>query len=206
VLPGLYAAGECACVSVHGANRLGTNSLVDLIVFGKHAGIQAAEYANGVDFQPLPQDPTGLSRQQIEKLYSGSGKEKAVTIGRELKKVMFDDVGVFRTADGLHAAVEKVKELRDRFQHVRVSDTGKIFNMDLLNTWELSNMLDLALVTALAAEARTESRGGHAREDFPQRDDANWLKHSLAWLDDQGVRLGYKPVVITNYVPKERVY
>jgi succinate dehydrogenase / fumarate reductase flavoprotein subunit len=206
VLPGLYAAGECACVSVHGANRLGTNSLVDLIVFGKHAGIQAAEYAAGVDFQPLPQDPTGLARQQIYHLTSGDGSEKAVTIGRELKKVMFDDVGVFRTADGLHAAVEKVKELRERFTHVRVTDSGKIFNMDLLNTWELSNMLDLALVTALAAEARTESRGGHAREDFPQRDDVNWLKHSLAWLDGQKVRLGYKPVVITNYTPKERVY
>ena len=206
VLPGLYAAGECACVSVHGANRLGTNSLVDLIVFGKHAGIQAAEYAAGVDLQALPQDPTGLARQQIEKLYAGSGKEKAVTIGRELKKVMFDDVGVFRTAEGLQTAVEKVKELRERFQQVRVSDTGKIFNMDLLNTWELGNMLDLALVTAIAAEARTESRGGHAREDFPVRDDANWLKHSLAWMDGASVRLGYKPVVITNYAPKERVY
>ncbi len=206
VMPGLYAAGECACVSVHGANRLGTNSLVDLIVFGKHAGIQAAEYANGVDFQPLPQDPTGLARQQIEKLQGGSGREKAVTIGRELKSVMFDDVGVFRTAAGLHAAVEKVRELRERFKDVRVSDSGKIFNMDLLNTWELSNMLDLALVTAVAAEARTESRGGHAREDFPQRDDTNWLKHSLAWFDGQDVNLGYKPVVITNYVPKERVY
>ncbi|GAP13846.1 succinate dehydrogenase subunit A [Longilinea arvoryzae] len=206
VLPGLYAAGECACVSVHGANRLGTNSLVDLIVFGKHAGIRAAEYAAGVDFQPLPSDPTGPARQQIEKLSVGSGKEKAITIGREMKAVMFDHVGVFRTAEGLHAAIEKVRELRERFQQVRVSDSGKIFNTELLNTWELGNMLDLAWVTALAAEARTESRGGHAREDFPQRDDARWLKHSLAWFDGQSVRLSYKPVTITHYIPQERVY
>ena len=206
VLPGLYAAGECACVSVHGANRLGTNSLVDLIVFGKHAGLKAAEYANGANLPTLPGDPADFSRQQIDRLMNGSGKEKAAKIGRELRQVMMDDVGVFRTEEGLASAVEKVKELRERFKEVKVGDTSKVFNTELLNTWELGNLLDLALVTAVAAVERKESRGAHAREDFPKRDDENWLKHSLAWMDGDKVRLSYKPVVITNYAPKERVY
>ncbi len=207
VLPGLYAAGECACVSVHGANRLGTNSLVDLVVFGKYAGIKAAEYANGADLPRLPADPDGGVRRQLDNLLNGSGREKAAQIGRELRKVMSDDVGVFRTDQGLKQAVEKVRELRERYQHVRVTDGGKIFNTELLNTWELGCLLDAALVTAVSALERKESRGAHAREDYPRRDDENWLKHTLAWLNEDGsVRLGYKPVVITQYAPKERVY
>jgi len=206
VLPGLYAAGECACVSVHGANRLGTNSLVDLVVFGKHAGINAAEYAQGADLKPLPEDPTGEVQRQIEALHNGSGQERAAALGKEMRVEMFDHVGVFRTDEGLKHAVTKVQELRERFKQVRVADSGKVFNMEMLQTWELGNMLDLALVTAQSALARTESRGAHARDDFPQRDDANWLKHTLAWLDGEQVRLGYKPVVITNYQPKERTY
>ncbi len=204
--PGLYAAGECACVSVHGANRLGTNSLVDLIVFGKHAGLKAAEYANGANLPSLPDDPTDYTRQQIDALMNGSGKEKAAALGREMKKVMMDDVGVFRTEEGLTQAVEKVRELRERFKQVKVTDTSKVFNTELLNTWELGNMLDLALVTAKAALERKESRGAHAREDFPRRDDQNWLKHSLAWMEGDKITLDYKPVVITKYTPKERVY
>lgn len=206
VLPGLFAAGECACVSVHGANRLGTNSLVDLIVFGKHAGLQAAEYANGADLPALSGDPTEFSRQQIDQLMNGSGKEKAAQIGREMRQVMMDNVGVFRTEEGLAQAVDKINELRERFKEVKVSDTSRIFNTELLNTWELGNMLDLALVTSIAALDRKESRGAHAREDFPRRDDKNWLKHSLAWMEGDKVRLGYKPVVITRHEPKERVY
>lgn len=207
VLPGLYAAGECACVSVHGANRLGTNSLVDLVVFGKYAGIKAAEYANGADLPRLPADPAGGVRRQLDSLLNGSGREKAAQIGRELRKVMSDDVGVFRTEEGLQQAVEKVRELRERYKQVRVSDGGKIFNTELLNTWELGCLLDAALVTAVSALERKESRGAHAREDYPRRDDENWLKHTLAWLNEDGsVRLDYKPVVITQYAPKERVY
>lgn len=207
VVPGLYAAGECACVSVHGANRLGTNSLVDLVVFGKHAGIDAAKYANSAPLPDLPANPEDYTRQQIDQLMNADGTERASTIRRELRSLMFDHVGVFRTNDGLCEAIDQIQQLRERFKHVRVEDRGKRFNMELLNTWELSNLLDLALVTAVSAQARTESRGAHARDDYPNRDDENWLKHTMAWLEDgQKVRLGYKPVTITRYQPKERVY
>jgi succinate dehydrogenase / fumarate reductase flavoprotein subunit len=206
VLPGLYAVGECACVSVHGANRLGTNSLVDLVVFGKAAGTNAAQYAAGASFQNLPGDAADYSLQQIDRLRNGDGSEKAAQIGQEMRTMMFDDVGVFRTGEGLLRAIDKVRELRERFKHVRIQDTGKVFNTEMLNTWELGNLLDLALVTAISAEARRESRGAHAREDYPRRDDAGWLKHTLAWFDGEQVRLGYKPVVITKYAPKERIY
>jgi succinate dehydrogenase / fumarate reductase, flavoprotein subunit len=206
VLPGLYAAGECACVSVHGANRLGTNSLLDLIVFGKYAGLKAAEFANGASFETLPADPTAFIRQQLEAILNSHGEEKAFTIGNEMKAVMFDEVGVFRIQAGMEKALAKVRELQERLKHVRAPDKGKPFNTELTNIWELGNLLDLAEITTVAALARTESRGGHAREDFPDRDDVNWLKHSLAWVEDGKIRLSYKPVVITRYQPKERVY
>jgi succinate dehydrogenase / fumarate reductase flavoprotein subunit len=205
-LPGLYAAGEVACVSVHGANRLGTNSLLDLIVFGKHAGLHAAEFARQADYQALPADPTDFVRGQLEALRTGSGKVKVADLANEMRSVMFEHVGVFRTEAGMLQALEKVRELKERFKEVRVQDQGKVFNMELLNTWEIGNLLDLAEVTAASALARKESRGAHAREDYPKRDDPNWLKHTLAWLEDGQVRLDYKPVVITQYQPKERVY
>ncbi|MEA4907482.1 MAG: FAD-binding protein [Chloroflexi bacterium] len=206
VMPGLYAAGECACVSVHGANRLGTNSLVDLVVFGKHAGMRAAEYARGAALPELPADALDFTLAQIDRLKNGDGSENVADIGHEMRTMMFDDVGVFRTQEGLTQAMEKLQELRQRFQHVRVSDPSSVYNQELFSAWELGNMLDLALVTTASALARQESRGGHAREDFPKRDDASWLKHTLAWLEDGQVRLGYKPVVVTKYQPKERVY
>jgi succinate dehydrogenase / fumarate reductase flavoprotein subunit len=206
VLPGLYAAGEAACVSVHGANRLGTNSLLDLIVFGKHAGLNAAAYANGADLQSLPDDAADFACQQLDILRSSRGQEKIGDIARQMKAEMFENVGVFRTEEGMTHALQVVRELKERFKKIRVDDEGQIFNTNLIQAWELGNLLDLAEVTAQAALARQESRGGHAREDFPRRDDANWLKHSLAWLKPGGVELKYKPVMITKYAPKERVY
>ncbi|HUE98655.1 MAG TPA: FAD-dependent oxidoreductase [Anaerolineales bacterium] len=206
VFPGLYAAGECACVSVHGANRLGTNSLLDLVVFGKHAGLKAAEYAKQTDYQNLPGSAEADSRSQFESLKNGSGKENAFTISTDMKKVMFEDVGIYRNGTIMESALDKILELKERFKHVHVTDTGKIFNTELLNAWELGNMLDVAELVTVCALNRTESRGGHSREDYPERDDQNWLKHTLAWKENGKVRVDYKPVVITKYQPKARVY
>ena len=206
VMPGLYAAGECACVSVHGANRLGTNSLLDLIVFGKHTGLRAAEFAKGASFPVLSSDPAEYTQQEIAAISTAQGGEKVSDIAREMKKVMFEDVGVFRIQEGMQAALTKVQELQERLKHVTLSDRGKIFNTELINIWELGNLLLVAEMTTASALARTESRGGHAREDFPKRDDAVWLKHSLIWKRDGETTLSYKPVTITKYQPKERVY
>jgi succinate dehydrogenase / fumarate reductase, flavoprotein subunit len=207
IVPGLYAAGECACVSVHGANRLGTNSLLDLVVFGKHAGLRAAQFARSASFEALPDDPTAFARRRFESLLHADGKENAFDISRQMKKIMFDDMGIFRSGQGMENALNVVHELQERFKHVSVTDTGKIFNMEMMNAWELGNLLDLAEVTTVSAIARTESRGGHSREDYPKRDDRNWLKHTLAWVKPDGkIDLKYKPVVITKFEPKERVY
>jgi succinate dehydrogenase / fumarate reductase flavoprotein subunit len=207
VMPGLYAAGEVACVSVHGANRLGTNSLLDLIVFGKHSGLRAAEFANGADFQPLTTDPTELTRAQIDAIRNAQGNEKILEVSSKMKAIMMDCVGMFRTGEGMQSALETVRELRERYKHIPLHDQGKIFNTEMINIWELGNLLEIAEVVTVCALARTESRGAHAREDYPKRDDVNWLKHTLSWVKPDGqIELGYKPVVITKYQPKERVY
>jgi len=206
VVGGLYAAGECACVSVHGANRLGTNSLLDIIVFGKVAGQRAAEFARGAARPPLPADPTDDVRRRLDALRGGAGSERAGVLRREMQKLMSDDVGVFRTADGMQRAVDGLRELQARYRRVRVDDVGRVFNTDVLEAWELGCLLEIAEVTAVSALARTESRGAHAREDFPQRDDANWMKHTFAFRHEGAIRLAYKPVTVTRFPPKERVY
>jgi succinate dehydrogenase / fumarate reductase flavoprotein subunit len=206
IMPGLYAAGEVACVSVHGANRLGTNSLLDILVFGKYSGLKAVEYAQGENFSKLPEDPTDFTRAQFDSLLNSTGDERPEIIAGEMKQVMNDYVGVFRTAEGMSSALETIRDLQERFKYVKVEDKGKVFNTDLLATWELGNLIDLAEVTTVTALARQESRGAHAREDYPNRDDENWMKHSLAWMQDGEIELRYKPVNITKFEPKERVY
>lgn len=205
-LPGGFAAGEVACVSVHGANRLGTNSLVDLVVFGKRGGIAMAEYCSQVDLPPLPENPEADARAELAKLMSNTQGIPAAKLRKAMQEVMMMNVGVFRTDQLLSEALEKVRELKKQFAHVYVSDRGKRFNTDLLETWEMKNMLELAEVTTLAALNRTESRGGHARDDYPQRDDVNWLKHSFIWQDGDNFRFDYKPVTIGRYQPQARVY
>ncbi|MBM3121065.1 MAG: FAD-dependent oxidoreductase [Chloroflexi bacterium] len=207
LVPGLFAAGECACVSVHGANRLGTNSLLDLIVFGKMAGKQAAEFAQRESFLPLPRQPQAVTHERLARLRQADGRERAADLRRAMQELMFEHVGVFRTGDGMQQALASLAELRQRYQHVRAGDAGQVFNTDVLEAWELGCLLECAEVTTAAALNRTESRGAHAREDFPRRDDPNWLRHSLArQAPGGGVELEYKPVVITKYQPKERTY
>ncbi|MFE6591353.1 succinate dehydrogenase flavoprotein subunit [Streptomyces sp. NPDC057781] len=211
VVPGLYAAGEVACVSVHGANRLGTNSLLDINVFGKRAGIAAAEYAQTANFVELPENPESLVVEQIERLRSSTGTERVATLRRELQETMDANVMVFRTEQTIKTAVEKLAELRARYKNVSIQDKGRRFNTDLLEAVELGNLLDLAEVMAVSALARKESRGGHYREDFPNRDDVNFMRHTMAYREvgDDGaesIRLDYKPVVQTRYQPMERKY
>ncbi|MDG5803272.1 succinate dehydrogenase flavoprotein subunit [Streptomyces ossamyceticus] len=211
VVPGLYAAGEVACVSVHGANRLGTNSLLDINVFGRRAGIAAAEYAQKAEFVELPEDPQSLVVEQIERLRSSTGNERVAELRRELQETMDANVMVFRTEQTIKTAVEKIAELRERYRNVAIQDKGKRFNTDLLEAIELGNLLDLAEVMAVSALARKESRGGHYREDYPNRDDVNFMRHTMAYREvgDDGsetVRLDYKPVVQTRYQPMERKY
>ena len=206
VMPGLYAAGECACVSVHGANRLGTNSLLDILVFGRHAGENAAKYSQENSFPALPVDAGKPSEELVHSLLARTQGELAATIRKDMQDIMMDNVSVFRDATTLEVARDAIRGLIDRYQAVRVQDKDKCFNTDLLDTLELGYMLDLAEVTVHAALAREESRGAHSREDFPSRDDVNWLKHSLAYQTESGVKLKYKPVAITKFEPQERKY
>ncbi len=208
VIPGLYAAGEVACVSVHGANRLGTNSLLDLVVFGRRAGLAMAEFCRTAQLPPVPADPTARVEERFGALLATEkGGEPAAKLRDEMQETMMDNVGIFRTGPGMQETLDKVRELKQRYAQVRVGDRGRRFNTDLLEAWELGNLLDLAEVTTISALNRTESRGAHMREDYTDRDDVEWLKHTfIREASGGGYEIEYKPVTITRFEPKERVY
>ena len=211
IVPGLYAAGECACVSVHGSNRLGTNSLLDINVFGRRAGIAAAEYAMNSEFVELPEAPETMVRDWMETMLAPHGTENAADIRKEMQAMMDDKASVFRTEQSLTEARDELRALKKRYAEVTVSDKGKRFNTELLEAVELGFLLELAEVTVVGALNRKESRGGHSREDFPDRDDENYMKHTMAFKESgqdllSEIRLDWKPVVQTRYEPMERKY
>jgi len=206
VVPGLYAAGEAACVSVHGANRLGTNSLVDLLVFGRRAGRQMARDVKGVDLPILPRTVDEPVRAELRAIRDRASGESAARIRRDLADVMMDEVGVYREQATLTSALGKVRALRDRYGNVGVQDKGRVFNTDLLEAREVGYLLDCAETTVVSALARKESRGAHSREDYPERDDVNFLAHTLAYRGASRPTLKYKPVTITRFQPKPRTY
>jgi succinate dehydrogenase / fumarate reductase flavoprotein subunit len=213
IIPGLYAAGECACVSVHGSNRLGTNSLLDINVFGKRAGIAAAEYAKTADDVELPENSENYVVDMIEKMRTSDGTERIGAIRKDLQEIMDANVQVFRTDETLRAALDEIAKLRERYNNVGIQDRGKRYNLDLLEAVELGFLLELAEVISTAAIHRKESRGGHFREDFPDRDDEKFMHHTMTYLDPEaetdgikGMRLETKPVIVTRYQPMERKY
>jgi succinate dehydrogenase / fumarate reductase flavoprotein subunit len=205
-LPGLYAAGECACVSVHGANRLGTNSLVDILVFGRRGSHHATRFIKENDWVPLPPGSDEPSQQLVSQVMSATGKERAATIRDILQEEMMRKAGVFREDQGLRLMRDKLRELRERYRQIKLEDRGCRYNTDLLEMIELGGMIEIAETLVEGALARQESRGAHSREDFPKRDDPNWLKHTLAYQTPKGIELRHKPVTITRFEPKERKY
>jgi len=206
-IPGLYAAGECACVSVHGANRLGTNSLLDIVVFGRRAGVDAARHAKETSLGDLPDRPTEQTLSMLNAVLERTEGDNGADIRKELQDRMFDLAFVVRTEESLSTMQEILGGLHERFDRVAIGDKGALYNTDLMETVELGYLLDCAEALVVSARARTESRGGHYRDDHPLRDDANWLRHTLAYRDDDGsIRLDFKPVKMGPYVPMERKY
>jgi succinate dehydrogenase / fumarate reductase flavoprotein subunit len=209
-VPGLYAVGECACVSVHGANRLGGNSLLDIVVFGRAAGSHMLEYLRENPYpRPIPKEAPEFALARLAR-WERSGKGESIPEIREaMRRIMEDHCGVFRNGESMRTGVEKMLALRERLAHAVLPDQSKIFNTARIEAFELENMLETALASIVSACARDESRGAHSRVDFPTRDDNNWLKHSLYFLEGQ--RLDYKPVrlkplTVDSFPPKPRVY
>jgi succinate dehydrogenase / fumarate reductase flavoprotein subunit len=213
VVRGLFAAGECACVSVHGANRLGTNSLLDINVFGKRAGIYAVEYAREADFVPVPENAISEVEKMLAIARNSTGTEKVAVLRKELQDTMDKNAQVYRTEESLNEALDKIAELRTRYQNIQVQDRGKRFNTDLLEAIELGFLFDLSEVLVMTARERRESRGGHFREDYETRNDEKFMVHSMAYKLDKipakpgdDIRVDWKPVTVTNYPAMERKY
>lgn len=216
VVPGLYAVGEAACVSVHGANRLGSNSLIDLVVFGRAVGLHLAETLKAGDSQPELKDAwTDSHAARFDRFRHANGSRSTASLRLEMQKAMQDDAAVFRTGESLQSGVERLAKVHASMADVSVSDRGMVWNTDLMETLELDNLVGQAIVTVNGALNRTESRGAHAREDYPDRNDGEWMKHTLAWLDQKTgkVTIDYRPVhayTMTNDIayipPKARVY
>jgi succinate dehydrogenase / fumarate reductase flavoprotein subunit len=206
-LGGLYAAGETSCMSLHGANRLGTNSTAECVVFGAVAGEEAAKYALGASFDELPQGKIVAEEKRVFDTVLGSrGNERVAAIRDNMRKTMSEKAWIFRSGDQLTEALKEIRELREKFKRITVEDKDNEFNTGLIAALQLDNMLELAEVTVVSALPRQESRGAHSRRDFPKRDDANWLKHTLAYYTKDGPRLDYGPVTITRWPPAARTY
>jgi succinate dehydrogenase / fumarate reductase flavoprotein subunit len=207
-VPGIWCAGEAACGSLHGANRLGANSTAECLVWGKITGRKAADYAVGTPVCPdLPADSILQEEENLLfKRFNPQGSENTFAIRKELQKTMDSQVGVFRTSAGLEKALRIIKELQKMVTYVRVKDIGRIYNTDLMSALETDNLLSLSEVIVTGALVRQESRGAHFRRDFPRRDDINWLKHTLAYHTPQGLRIDHLPVTINMWLPVERKY
>ncbi len=203
---GLYAAGECACVSVHGANRLGTNSLVDLVVFGRRTGRHIADFVEHAELPSLSKDFKERARERIASLRTGRKTAKPGQLYRKMQRIMMEKAGVYREEKQMRKAVEEISELREEAAGLGVEDSSTSFNQEILGIIELQNLLDLSLLTARTALERQESRGAHSRRDYPERDDGRWLKHSLAYLDENGVSIRFEDVDTSIWEPKPRTY
>lgn len=204
---GFYAAGESACISVHGANRLGCNSTMDCAVFGRRGGRAMAKYIGaGAEKAALRKDAADRAKSKLESLLAAKGKESPAAIRDELQATMMVNCGIYRDEKSLKEQLRVIKSLQERYRWIEVGYKGQRFNTELLDVIELGNMLDFVETIVVGGLARTESRGAHYRTDYPKRDDANWMKHTLAWKTEAGVRLEYKPVVVTRFKPEERKF